>query len=337
MEKQKWLDRQPIGVWRNAVQVAFAVFLLYLGWRFYLFVQHFTTMGAAPVAARPAGVEGFLPISALMALRQWVGTGVWDPVHPAGLAIFLAILLTALLVNKGFCSWLCPIGALSEALSRMGVFFWGRRLVLPVWLDRLLMLPKYLILGFFVKVIFWDMPMMAVTAFLSGPYNAIADVKMLQFFLDLSPTALSTLGVLAVLSVVFYHFWCRYLCPYGALLGIVSWLSPHKVTRDAEGCLGCRRCDRACPSALGVSSVERVASVECTACLSCVEACPQPGVLAMTGPGGRWRVKPQLYPLLLLAVFLSVVLLAKATGRWETVLTAEDYYYLIPRAKFFGH
>jgi polyferredoxin len=64
---------------------------------------------------------------------------------------------------------------------------------------------------------------------------------MLLFFTEISRTAAITLIVLAALSVVIRNFWCRYLCPYGALLGLVSWASPQRVVRDGS-CTDCKAC-----------------------------------------------------------------------------------------------
>lgn len=322
---------------RNTVQVSFALFLLYLGWRFWLFVRYFETSGATPLVSRPAGVEGFLPISALMAFRYWVTTGVFDPIHPAGLAIFLAIVLTAFLYKKAFCSWLCPIGTLSEGLARLGERLLGGQLSLPRWLDLPLMGLKYLVLGSFIKVIYWDMPVTAVGAFLNSPYNMVADVKMLRFFLDLSPTAVVVLLLLVLLSFLVRHFWCRYLCPYGAMLGLVSLVSPFKVTRQEAFCTGCGRCDRVCPGNIRVSAARRVSSVECSACLNCLHHCPRQGALALQEPFARLALPPLVFPLLFTGTFFFLLAVARLTGNWATVLSPADYMYLIPRAAFFGH
>ena len=78
-----------------------------------------------------------------------------------------------------------------------------------------------------------------VADFLDSPYNRVADVKMLYFFERISPFALKVVIGLGVASVAIPYFWCRYLCPYGALLGFVSLFSPLKVTRDAAFCIAC--------------------------------------------------------------------------------------------------
>lgn len=85
--------------------------------------------------------------------------------------------------------------------------------------------------------------------------------------------------VLAVFSLLYKNFWCRYLCPYGALLGLASSASPLAVQRDSAACTLCLRCTQACPNRIAVHAQESVRSPECTACYGCVTACQQPGAL----------------------------------------------------------
>lgn len=326
-------QRLSVRYLRHGVQIALAVFLLYVGWQFYHFVMYY--LGETKIfMPRPPAVEGFLPISALMALRLWLGTGIFDPIHPAGLVIFIAVLVTALFLRKGFCGWLCPIGALSELLGLAGARL-GIQLTMPRVLDIVLKSLKYLLLGFFVKIIFIDMPLQAVLFFLQNNYNKVADVKMLQFFLNLSPTAVVVLTVLAVLLLFFRHFWCRYLCPYGALLGILGLFSPVAVKREEQHCIDCKKCDKACPSALRVSEMKRVFSPECVGCMNCVDVCPREEALQVKL--FHRPLSQYLYALGLLGIFFGIIWWAKLNGYWQTSITLEEYAKLIPVSEFFSH
>ena len=69
--------------------------------------------GGGGKVTRPPGIEGFLPISSLMSLKYWILTGDFNTIHPAGLVLFIVILLMSLAVKKSFCSWMCPVGLLS--------------------------------------------------------------------------------------------------------------------------------------------------------------------------------------------------------------------------------
>ncbi|MEK7448786.1 MAG: 4Fe-4S binding protein, partial [Planctomycetota bacterium] len=120
--------------YRKLGQFGFLAIILLTGIQFAIFV-HQLEKGLTPTVSRPPGVEGFLPIAAMISLKYWLVTGVFNPVHPAGLVLLLLILLSALLLKKGFCSWVCPFGLLSEYLAKIHTFLFKKRRDLPRWLD----------------------------------------------------------------------------------------------------------------------------------------------------------------------------------------------------------
>jgi len=319
------------------IQWGFLAGVIFIGIRFGMFVRHFESNGAAPFVARPPGVEGFLPIGALVSLKHWLVSGEISPVHPAALMIFLTIVVMSLAAKKSFCSWLCPVGTLSEVAWKLGGRFMGRNLRLWNWLDVTLRGLKYLLLLFFVKIILIDMTSPALADFLASPYWAVSDVKMLRFCSHPSPTSLIMLALLACLSLLYRNFWCRYLCPYGALLGVVSGLSPFKIRRDAVNCTGCRRCSNSCPAGLPVHSRETIRSPECSGCLTCVSSCPADGVLRMGTPFRRLPDSAWFFPALVVALFVTGVGCAMLFGHWESVLTYADYRRLIPMVPYLSH
>ncbi len=307
---------------RGAVQGAYVAFFVLVGVEFHAFYLQVVS-GGAVTAHRPAAVEGFLPISALMGLKRLALTGLWDEVHPAGLAILIAAIVSSLLARKVFCSWVCPVGGLSRALAWAGKkTLWRRRkkeTVVPRWLDIGLSSLKYLLLAFFVRIIVIGMDGAAIEAFRHNAYNYAADAKMLLFFTDISATAAVTLLVLAALSVPFKNFWCRYLCPYGALLGLVSWMSPQRVVRDAGTCIDCKACTRACPVEIRVHAKPSVWTPECTGCMSCVAACPVDRCLTVTRKGKK-SLSPHLIPAMGLGAIFAIWAAARLTGHWHTEL-----------------
>ena len=130
------------------------------------------------------------------------------------------------------------------------------------------------LLGFFVWAIS-GMSAMGIRDFMLSPYGLIADVKMLNFFRHLGETGLTVLGIFVLASVFVQNFWCRFLCPYGALLGLTSWLSPTRIRRNTETCIDCAKCAKACPSALPVDKLVQIRSVECTGCLEWWQFAPR--------------------------------------------------------------
>ena len=183
---------------RNWVQLGIFILTIAIGLQFAIYVFQALTTGAITVQ-RPPGVEGFLPIGALMGWKLFITTGIWDPVHPAAMVILGFAGLTSLLLRKSFCGWFCPVGTLSEWLWKLGQKLFGRNLKLPLWLDGSLRLVKYLLLGFFVWIIF-SMSSRDILAFLQGPYYKISDVKMLFFFTRMSGLSASVILFLALAS-----------------------------------------------------------------------------------------------------------------------------------------
>ncbi|HYA22849.1 MAG TPA: 4Fe-4S binding protein [Terriglobales bacterium] len=339
-------DRDYSQALRRFYQSAFVLVNVYLGGMFYLWVRHFETGIGTKVVARPAGVEGWLPIAGLMNFKYWLVTGRVPVIHPAAMFLLISFLSISFLFRKAFCSWLCPAGTLSEYLWRAGRKLFRRNLALPRWIDLPLRGLKYLLLGFFLWAVS-SMSTDAITAFMRGPYGLIADVKMLNFFRHISETGLIVLGILVVASLFVQNFWCRYLCPYGALLGLTSLFSPLRIRRNPAACIECAKCAKACPSLLPVDKLVSVRSAECTACMECVAVCPAKGALQMSTPTrvrsrvDEARPAPAL-PAWALAVgiaalFLGIVGYAKTAGMWQTNVPRTVYIELVPQADQASH
>ncbi len=308
--------------------VLFLVVLI--GIQFALFVASCLNPSRAPVS-RPPGVAGFLPITGLMGIRHWMVTGTLDAVQPSAAILLLLAVLVSIALKKSFCSWICPIGTLSEFLWRLRekVFPRRPRRMVPKWLDALLMAPKYLLLGFFLLSIF-AMSLRNLSGFIYGPYNSVADVRMLAFF---EHPSTATVAVLVVLSFLVKNAWCRYLCPYGALLGLVSLLSPMKIRRLDSACTGCASCSHACPMDLKVHEVGTVRSPECTGCMLCLDACPEDESLTMgiLHPRSRRRIAVLALALVLM-VYFGGIAVAKISGRWQNGISRQTYRRIVPPA-----
>ena len=319
-----WRLREDSQFVRSMVQAAFALLCIWIGIEFSLFVRWGTSSGPAAFVQRPPGVDGFLPISSLISLKYWLQTGVINDIHPAGLAIFLAILAIGLFLKKAFCSWLCPIGTLSESLWRFGRKLFGKNLRVHRWIDYPLRSIKYLLLLFFVYSV-WQMDVETLRYFIYSPYNKVADIKMYFFFAHLTSFAFWTILILVVFSVLIQNFWCRYLCPYGALLGVLSWLSPLKITRQKSTCIDCELCTKVCPASVKVHKATRVWSDECMSCLECVEVCPVKNTLDLRTHRGKAPVSNWIFAGLVVGVFVAVTGLAMLTGHWQNGISRDEY------------
>lgn len=329
---------QPL---RRSFQAAFVLLNIWIGVQFYVFVRYFEAGGQGTPTRRPPGVEGWLPIAALMNLKATLLTGKLPEVHPSGLFLLITFLSISLLLRKAFCSWLCPVGTFSEYLWKLGRKMFGRNFRWPGKVDVPLRGLKYLLLSLFVYAVV-HMPVEEILAFLHGPYGLVADVKMLNFFRFLSTAGAISISVLVVASIFVQNFWCRYLCPYGALMGIVSLLSPVRIRRAESACIDCAQCAKACPASLPVDKLITIGSAECAACMECVAVCPAQSALDMAVfmPGFQprhRRVPAWAMALAIAGLFLGIVGWAQLTGHWRTDIPREIYMELVPQAQYLTH
>lgn len=303
---------------------------IWIGLQFYLFVKYVESGGQGTPISRPPGVESWLPIGSLVSLRHFFETGIVNTIHPAGMIIFVTIMLTALLFKKGFCSWVCPIGFISEMLGDLSDKLWRRRIIPPKWLDYPLRSLKYIIAGFFLWAICWSMTPEAIENFIYTEYNKISDILMLRFFTDITRFSLIVVVVLFALSLVIRGFWCRYLCPYGAILGILGMLSPTQIRRNKQTCIDCSSCTRVCPSFIDVDKIDVVRSDECTGCLACVDSCPVSNGLQVQVVKKNFPIPSLKWAAALLVVFWGVLLVFQLFGPWQNSVALEEYIRYIP-------
>jgi polyferredoxin len=336
-KKHKKNRQKPIQTFRFWVQVTVVLLYLWIGVEFHYFIKYLETSGLEGSAYRPPGVEGFLPISSLMSLYHFLVSGELHPVHPAGLFILLAAIIVSIVVGKSFCSWFCPFGWLSELLGDIGDKLFKRRLKMPRWLDYPLRSLKYLLLGFFVYSIFFLMTEASLQAFLDSPYNIVADIKMYYFFADISRLALIIIAALFLLSIPIRSFWCRYLCPYGALLGMISLLSPVKIKRNSQTCIDCTKCARVCPSFIKVDRINTVISDECTSCLKCIDSCPVADTLELKPIVGRTIIPKKYAALGIIVLFLGCLGLGMISENWQNNVKIDEYLYHQGNLHNYGH
>ncbi|MBI5211772.1 MAG: 4Fe-4S binding protein [Nitrospirae bacterium] len=332
MEK---IDRSYVRKIRYAVQWGIFLMVAYAGYKFYLFAQALEN-GLIPAVTRPPSIEGFMPIGALMSLKLWITEGIFDPAHPAALIIFIGALLVSLLLKKSFCGWICPVGTVSDAVWKGGRKVFGKNFEITKYIDYPLRSLKYILMAFFLYVIIIQMTPLQITGFLNTPYWKVSDIKLLKFFTEMSLTTKITLSALFSLSLLYKNFWCRYLCPYGGLLGLLSILSPVKIKRNETACIQCGLCSKNCPSLLPVDKKETVRSPECTGCLTCVSHCPARHALDAI-LHKKIVLNPVIFVSGVVLIFFGIILAAKVTGKWHSSITHDELLSLMPIIHALAH
>jgi NAD-dependent dihydropyrimidine dehydrogenase PreA subunit len=226
--------------------------------------------------------------------------------------LFGVTVVLSIVLRRSFCGQLCVFGGLQEFFGIIGRKLFKKLLVIPQKLDRVLRYLKYVVLALTV-VMAWLTAELWITPY--DPFNALGH---LADFNALTSTYLIGFIVLIITllgSVVFDRFFCKYLCPAGALYGIIGKVSPYAVRIDKEKCIRCGLCDKACPMNIKIMDrkKEKVSDIECINCNECVNACPVNGALN-AGFSSKKILKPVIATLLSLALFLVPIIISKATG-----------------------
>ncbi len=234
-------------------------------------------------AGAAASVDALCPFGAMETLITWVTTGsLITKTHPSNLVLGLAVLVATLLAGNAFCGWICPFGAVQDALS------WVRRtlhlpsLSVPVRLDRMLRWGRFVVLA---VILFFSYTTARLWFADYDPYLALFGLHWL-FGTDSSTLwiALSILAVVVAASLLVDRFWCRYLCPLGGVLAVLSRFSLLRIRRSPSACTDCSLCDRACPVGIEPSKAAPMVSPDCIGCMDCVTTCPVRGALKVEAP-----------------------------------------------------
>jgi transcriptional regulator of nitric oxide reductase/ferredoxin len=196
---------------------------------------------------------GFLSVSHITS-GIWAGAGVFLRDIPL-LLIVLFTVVTTLVWGRVFCGFLCPFGALQDLLDRFVPRSLKRPLPRAVH-DRAVYL-KYGVLALVV-----------VPAALGSQVSIYQYVEPFGTVFFLSPSLLlwTIAGAFIVASVVVPRFYCRYACPLGAALGILSVVSLRRIRR-VEQCTLCKVCEQTCPT--GAIRGPEITFRECVRCNEC--------------------------------------------------------------------
>lgn len=196
---------------------------------------------------------GFLSIAHITgAIHQ--GPGIFLGNLPT-LMIIAFTIITTIIWGRVFCSSLCPFGAVQDIIARFTPKAW--RVKMPQAIHDNALYIKY-----------------AILALILGTAISGSDISLFQyfepfgtlFFFSSSIVLWAILIVILIASVLVERFYCRYVCPLGAALGVVSLISPLRIKRVPQ-CTLCKVCERACPT--GAIRNERIDFKECVRCDIC--------------------------------------------------------------------
>ena len=261
-------------------------------------------------------IHALCPYGGLESMLSLVAAGTFLKRIVVGtFVLFGSTVLLSVAMRRSFCGQICALGALQEFFGKIGQKLFHKRFVVPQKLDRVLRYLKYVVLAVTVAMA-WITGELWITPY--DPFNALghlADFNALttSYLVGFIVLIVSLLG-----SVAYDRFFCKYLCPAGALYGVLGKASPYMVRVEESACIRCGKCNRACPMNVDVMDAKngRVTSAECINCNECVHACPVQGAI-QTGYSKKAKIHPLVATLLALALFFVPMGIAALTGNMQ--------------------
>ena len=219
-----------------------------------------------------ASLHALCPFGGVVTIYQYATTGNFiQKVHESSFVLMVIAFLTAILFGPAFCGWICPLGTVQEWFSKIGKKLFKNRYnhMMPSRLDRVLRYLRYLVLA-------WVLTMTAVSGQLIfadyDPYFALFNF----WSSEVAVGGLIVLAVTLLLSLVIERPWCKYACPYGAVLGISNLFRIFKIKREPSTCINCSLCSERCPMNIDVENKTTIRHHQCISCLECTSeaSCP---------------------------------------------------------------
>jgi len=224
--------------------------------------------------------------AALKSIYTAIIGGTFSASAMAGqIVLAVSMLVITALMGRFFCGFLCAFGSMGDLLWYLGGKLKIKRPKISPQADRALKSVKYILLAGIVLFI-WTLGA-SVLGGTANPWTVFGMYAGYKGWADLS--ALWSLGALLLLlimagSMLIERFFCRYLCPLGAVFAIVSKFRLFKIRKPRTACGPCRACTRRCSMGIPLYKGDVVTSAECIDCMNCVDICPRGNVSANPKP-----------------------------------------------------
>ena len=298
--------------------------------------------------------EQYCPMGGFLAIGAKIHQGTLPcAMSSVGVFMALALFIGALAIGKLFCSFLCPLGSLTEWIGKLGKKL-GLHFTLPTIIDRLLRSLKYILLYF---VAYYTITASELFCRKLCPFFGVGTGfgHDTVFFWALATVIITFLGALFV-----KQFWCKYFCFLGAasnifvniwgvvlvfviyfalgLFGIklsIAWLLGGlalvgylieaglfkffvlpfmKIKINQDKCTDCGLCTTACPYGIKVQEYEAVTHPDCIMCTECITACKKEKAVSVNG-----SAKLTLLPPVLLVGLIIVGFIFSSTFEFTTI------------------
>ena len=231
-----------------------------------------------------ASLHAVCPFGGVVSIYQFIAVGTFtQKIHESSFILMILVFLLAILFGPVFCGWVCPLGSIQEWFGKLGKKIFKKKYnqLIPYKFDKYLRYLRYFMLAWVI----YATAMTGQLVFSSiDPYFALFNFWTSEAAIG----GLIILGITLAASLVVERPWCKYACPYGALLGITNLFRVFSIRRRESTCKMCEICTQKCPMNIPVHAVDVVRNHQCISCLECTSeaVCPVDKTVALSTKGG---------------------------------------------------
>ncbi|MGE5251805.1 MAG: 4Fe-4S binding protein [Bacteroidota bacterium] len=230
-----------------------------------------------------ASLHAVCPFGGVETLYTFLTGGLLvKKIHDSSLVLAGIVALLAILFGPVFCGWVCPLGTVQEWMGKLGKKWLRRRYnhLVPARLDGVLRYARY---GVLIWVLYVTVKSGTLAFEAYDPYFALFNF----WSTEVAWSALAILGLTLALSVLVERPWCKYACPYGAVLGLTNLFRVFSIRRAESTCKADGACSILCPMNIPVDAKRVVRDHQCISCLECTSeaVCPVANTVLLASGG----------------------------------------------------
>ncbi|PRR82806.1 FMN-binding protein [Clostridium vincentii] len=184
---------------------------------------------------------------------------------------FAAVMFFTILMGRFFCGWLCAFGAYNDWIYLMSSKIFKMKFKVNEKVDALLKYVKYIVL-LVLLIVTVNMGSLVLEG--TSPWDVFGQITDLSNILSSLLIGFILFILITIGAFFIERFFCRYLCPLGAVFAIISKIGIVKINKPSDKCGECRICTNNCSMGLNLYKKEKIKGGDCINCLKCIEVCP---------------------------------------------------------------